>query len=1054
MKRQFLTIAFLAATTAAMAGGDSIVVRGCVTDHATGLPVPGVMVQAYNNRRLTAMTNGQGLYSIKVPGTVNSLTMFVEGYETLQVPVGKNPGKLNVHIYPAGFSSIYSRTTRATTVSQATDFGNTSEESIDPLIQQRLGAEVRSTTRSANAGLGNVMFVEGLNSLQANAQPLIVVDGIIADMQYNRTLLHDGYYNNLLSNINVNDIESVQVLKNGTAIYGAKGANGVILIKTKRSKSLATKIDVTINGRYDLQPRLPKMLGADDYRVYATALLADQTPDVSSLRFVNTDPTYYYYNRYHSNTDWSKEVYRDAFSSNYGINVQGGDNVASYNLSVGYSYANSTLKKNDFSRFDMRLNTDINVFRNFDVRFDASYSDVNRNLRDDGAPADVEESTITSPGFLGLIKAPFLSPYAHDVNGNVSSYLAEADDYLSEVYGSDVSLANPKSILIWGDGKNRNTFGNRMVMLTITPKYQFNRHLALSETFNFSLVNTNENLYLPITGVPKFRVQGLSGTTYVNNVAESLASHETSLTSDTRLTWSNRYGAHYFDVYGGVRYLSNSYKLTLQRGYNTGNDKTPNMSGSLQYKNTKGADDKSRDITWYGSADYNYAEKYYFTAALSAQSSSRFGSNASGLDLFGTVWGVFPSLQAAWVMSNEPWMSAIKPINYLKLSAGYDIVGNDDVDYTAGRSYFVAHRMLASSITGLELGNIGNDKLKWETTNRFTLGLQSSWLDNRVGLGFFFYKSRTSDLLTLHALAYTSGLDQNWDNNGKLENTGFDANLSLRVVDSKDWHLELGGTIGHYKNKVKALPNGNRSIETDLYQGTVLTEVGRPLGVFYGYKTQGVFATQAEADAANLHIVDENGNTKDFKAGDMHFVDRDGNHVIDKSDRTVIGDPNPDIYGNFYATLRWKHWTLNAVFNYSKGNDIYNYQRSLLEGGKYFFNQTTAMNSRWSTEGQITNVPRVEYQDPMGNSRFSDRWIEDGSYLRFRTLTLSYSIPLTLVFIKGITVWGQANNLFTATHYLGSDPDCGGNGTVLSQGIDRGLLGQGRNFAFGMKLNL
>ena len=175
---------------------------------------------------------------------------------------------------------------------------------------------------------------------------------------------------------------------------------------------------------------------------------------------------------------------------------------------------------------------------------------------------------------------------------------------------------------------------------------------------------------------------------------------------------------------------------------------------------------------------------------------------------------------------------------------------------------------------------------------------------------------------------------------------------------------------------------------------------------------------------------------------------------IDENDRVVIGDPNPDIYGNIFTTLNWKRLTLRAVFNYSIGNDVFNYQRSLLEGGTYFLNQTTAVNSRWTTEGQVTSVPRVNYKDPMGNSRFSDRWIEDGSYLRLSSVTLSYFVPIQSTYLQRLTIWGNASNLFTLTRYLGSDPDCSMGNGVLSQGIDRGILAAGRSFSLGVNINL
>ena len=1055
MMKKLLIISLFIAPTVAMAQTADKTVSGTVTDAATGQPLAGVYVQAYGNSRFSAMTDENGQYQIKVPEYTTSLSMRIDGYQLLQKSIAGET--TDARMYSVAFSPVYQRTTTATLSRQAEDFDNTAEQSIDPLISQRLGADVLTIGRSANPAEGNVMLMAGLNSLQANAQPLVVIDGVITDMQYDRTMLHDGYYNNLLANLNVNDIERVTVLKNGTALYGAKGAAGVLLIETKRNKSMATKIDVTINGSYQLMPRTPKMMGAEDYRLYATELLANQTANVGKLGFVNSDPTYYYYNKYHNDTDWKDEVYHNAFTQNYGINVQGGDDVASYNLSVGYSLANSTLRDNSYSRFNMRLNTDIEIFRSLKTRFDASYSDVNRNLRDDGAPAP-GSPVVTSPNFLALVKSPFLSPYAYDLNGHLSNYLAEADDYLEQVYGTDASLANPTAILEYGDGDNRNQFGNRMISFSITPRYEFSKSLALSEHFNFSLVNTNENYYLPMGGVPQFKVEGL-GQNYMSNLAQSMAARQTSIQSDTRLSWNKRFNAHGITVYGGMRFQSMNYKLTSQRGYNTGNDKTPNMSTSLQYKSTDGADDKSRSITWYAMADYNMAEKYYVTAGLSAEASSRFGDDADGLKLFNTVWGLFPSVQAAWVLTNEPWLARVKGVDYLRLNVGFDISGNDNIDYTASRTYFVANRMMGSGggasdgVGGKSIGNIGNTSLKWETTSRLTAALEGNFIDNRLNLHVGYFRSWTRDLLTLHRLAWTSGLEQNWSNDGKLENKGFDVGFGVKVLALKDLSWEVGASAGHYKNEVTALPDG-KSLETNLYGATILTEVGQPVGVFYGYKTEGVFTTQAQADNAALYQVNERGQREYFAAGDMHFADLDGNHVIDEADRTVIGDPNPDIYGNIYTRLVWKQWTLNATMNYSLGADVYNYQRSRIEGGSQFYNQTTAMNSRWTTEGQQTDIPRVSYGDPMGNARFSDRWIEDGSYLRLANVTLAYELPIQSTYLQGITVWGSAQNLFTLTRYLGGDPDCALSGSVLAQGIDRGLLARGRSFSLGIKINL
>ena len=1050
MKKHIL-LAIMMLASVSLAAQNTKKVRGHIVDAATGKPLAGVIVTAYGNTRYSAITDEKGEYALDVPEYTRSVMMRVDGYNLQQKAIDCND-VADGSLYDEKFTPVYQLKTEANLSAEANQFANTSEASIDPLLQQQLGADMRSVNMSGITGIGNTMLIDGINSLQANAQPLVVIDDVVMDMQYNREMLHDGYYNNMLANLNVNDIESVKIMKNGTALFGAKAADGVIIIKTKRNKSMTTKIDVTINGKYELVPKLPKMLNADDYRLYTTELLAGKTKTLGTMKYLNSDPNYFYYKQYHNETDWTDEVYKNAFSQNYGINVQGGDNVASYNLSVGYSLGNSTLKQNDFSRFNMRLNSDIEVFRGLDVRFDASYSDVNRRLTDDGAPLDPLSGTITSPGFLGLVKAPFLSPYAYDKNGNLSHYLAEADDYLEGMFQGKGRLANPTSILEHGDGENRNSFGSRLIMFSVTPKYRINRHLHINEHFSLSLVNINENYYLPIQGVPSFTVKGLDEGTTLQNYAQSQTARQTSIQSDTYITWENRFKAHQVSVRGGVRYLSSDYKQTSQRGYNTGNDKTPNMSNSLMFKNTGGADDKTREISWYALADYNYAERYYLNAGASLHTSSRFGDDASGLKMAGVVWGLFPSIEGAWVLTNEKWLAGVKGIDYLRLSAGFDMTGNDNIDYTASRSYFASNLMLGQ-VTGKSLANIGNTELKWETTNRLTAGLEGNFLNNRVHLKFNVFKSWTSNLLTLRQLAWTSGLRENWTNDGKLENTGFDASVGVKVLALKDFNWEMGASVGHYKNEVTKLPDG-RAFDTNIYGATVRSQVGQPVGVFYGWKTNGVYSTTAAANSDANYILSSTGERIPFQAGDMRIVDMNGDHEINDADRCIIGDPNPDLYGNIYTKLSWKHLSLSAIFNYSLGNDVFNYQRSLIEGGSLFINQTTAMNNRWTTEDQVTDIPRVNYTDPMGNSRFSDRWIEDGSYLKLASVTLSYHIPIQSTYLQGVTIWGNASNLFTITHYLGSDPDRALPGSVLSQGIDLGLLTPGRSFSLGVNINL
>ena len=254
------------------------------------------------------------------------------------------------------------------------------------------------------------------------------------------------------------------------------------------------------------------------------------------------------------------------------------------------------------------------------------------------------------------------------------------------------------------------------------------------------------------------------------------------------------------------------------------------------------------------------------------------------------------------------------------------------------------------------------------------------------------------------------------------------------------------------------LVNGVTDYNTPVYGGEVRTAVGQPAGVFYGYKTNGVYATEADAANANLKILNQNGSYSYFKAGDVRFVDGDKNGnkdgVIDANDKQIIGNPNPKLYGNISSKISYKKLTLSTLFTYSYGNDVYNYQRSQLESGTDYSNQSTVMLSRWTAEGQNTSQPKAVFGDPMGNASFSDRWIEDGSYLRLKTVTLSYAIPIKSNFIEGFSIWISANNLVTFTKYLGSDPEFSTRNSVLFQGVDAGLVPLSKSYYVGLKLNL
>ena len=1036
---------------------DTRVVRGQVKSAVTGQPIGGAIVKADGVDGYSVLTEDDGSYELKVP--LFSTAVYVSTTDFNPVRMGLQPTEeqYEVLLYPTSFTADYSKQLDARTDRVATDFKYTNSVNIKDEIQQQLGAQVYTVTRSGTPGIGSVMFIQGLNSLNVNAQPLIVVDGVVYDQQYNRSVLHSGFYNDVLSAINPADIEKVTVMRNGTALYGAKGANGVILIDTKRNKSMATRITANISAGVTLEPKYLSVMNAQQYRGYASELLKTTNTKIQKFKFLNEDPEYYYYKKYHQETDWKDYVYRSAMTQNYGINVEGGDAVANYNLSVGYTSQQSTLKNNDMNRLNIRFNTDISLTPEFDIRFDASFANITRNIRNDGAPEDYENSTPTSPSFLAYVKSPFLSAYSYGM-GRLSDtfYDVEEESYLNEAlaYYANYNwrIGNPAAALEYSEGESKNRFENSMLNLTAIPRIQLTRNLAISEHFSYNLVNTNEKYYIPIGGTPRYYVATLGSSR--QNEVRSLASKQNSVMSDTRLDWHNRYDAHDIHVFGGARLNWENYTLTSLLGYDTGNDKTPFLKANLSNTDDKGVSDSWNSLAWYVQANYNFRNRYFLQANLTAEGSSRFGSDGGNLRLFDAAWGLFPSVQASWVITNEPWLASNKSINYLRLTAGFDVSGNDDIDYYAARSYFRSIQML-SSRSGLIFSGIGNKKIQWETTRRFNVGLETSLVNNRIGVSFNYFRSTTDNLLTSQSLGFLSGLKENWSNGGQLKNEGFDVTATAKIVATKNWQWQAGVGVGHYKNKITELPDNRQFIDHEVYGASIRTQIGQAANLFYGYKTDGVFSTTAEAKAAGLYILNDNGIDHDmFEAGDVRFVDLDGNNEINENDRTVIGDPNPDVYGNIFSSVVFKRFKLDLRFNYSLGNDVFNYQRMQLESGSRFMNQTTALNRRWQVEGQVTDVPRLAFQDPMGNSRFSDRWIEDGSYLRLKTVTLSYDLPLNSEYIQGLQFWIQANNVFTLTKYLGSDPEFTMTSSVIGQGIDAGLLGQSRSFVAGIKINL
>jgi len=1023
-------------------------VSGTIYNGISKLPLAGVRIQTID-KKISAMSDEKGFFSIKLPKTKKTLLISAPEFENKEVSVLKVGAREVILLYPETFGNYYDevlttfgmkRNSVLVNAQGSERMEQTSSLSIDAQIQKNLAGNVRIMTHSGTPATGSSMLIRGLNSLNANTQPLIVVDGVIFDNQYDKTSIHLGNILSPITNLDVNDIEHVSVLKDGTSLYGSKGGNGVILLSTNRGRSMTTKITASTTLGFNARPSLTPMMNGKQYRLYLSDLLKDKNAALSLTNqfFLNDDPNFIYYNKYHNATNWTDEVYTNSGTQTYHVGVNGGDESALYNLSMGYTSANSTLKKNDFSRLNARFNSDIILTKKFSTSFDISYSQMDRELRNDGVAESYATNSIDAPGYLSLLKSPFLSPNQYSNSGQIISNLENYDF---------MGIANPNAILEYGVGHTQQTNFN----LALVPRFKINNYVTLTNRFSYNFNNLSENFFRPMSGVaPLYNVA--LGIYSLNQVKTQFAK-QISIFNDLCVNWKKTYGYHSFELNAGFRYLNDSYKSDYASGHNTGSDQIKEMSSGLNYKMVGGLDEPTKSITNYGVLTYDFKDRYFIESTMVTETSSRFAADAkSGFKWGGMSWAVFPALHMAWLVSSEPFMKDVKFIDLFKLRAGYGLSGNDGIKSNASNTYFNAVKY-ANNAIGLQLANIGNPELQWETVTKRNLGFDANVLNDRLSVSVDVFNNTTDHLLVQKNLSVLTGLDTYWSNDGKLENRGFEIALSSKVFESKDAHVEVGATLSHYANKILALADGN--YRTSVYGAEVLTAVGQSVGQFYGYKTNGVYATSVEAQTDGLFMRKSTGELVAFEAGDVRFVNTNANdQVIDEKDKVVIGHSNPDFYGLMHAGVKYKKLAVKLVFNYSYGNQVYNYLRSQLESASTFNNQSTAVVNRWISEGQRTNVPKSVFQDPKGNNRFSDRWMEDGSFLRLKNLEFSYEIPVKVSFLQGLTVWASANNLWTLTNYLGQDPEFSTNNQILYQGIDVGLLPQSRSYFVGLKIYL
>lgn len=994
------------------------------------------------NHSATATSDENGRFSIQTESANAVLHVSAYGYATREVAI-RGLDSVVVDLYPESFSDFYKKidgfngdlnnSTITSSYKGIEEINQSAAISPDEALQSVFGADLRAITRSAVSGMGAALFIRGINSINANAQPLFVVDGVLRSNMYDVSSIHGGFFANPLSDIDVSDIESISLLKDGTSMYGSRGANGVILIKTKRAKGLATKINLNIATGITTAPQTIPVMDANQYKIYVTDMLGSAgltNSEIAQLPFLNDDPSRSNYKSYHNNTNWTNEVYQTGVTQNYSINVKGGDEKALYYFALGYTTNDAVVKTTDFSRYNMRLNADVNLTEKITLGANVGFSRIDRTLVDDGV------NDYSSPTWLSLIKSPFLSPTNFTSLGEPTAEFSYADIF---------NVGNPGAVIAYSN----NTLKQNNFNISLKPVFRITKNLTLTNQFDYNVSKINEDFYRPYLYAAPIFIQGV-GLSY--NARMSQVMRNTTLFNDFRLNYSKQFDVQKLNVLFGTRYMYEYLESDYAEGHNSMSNSSINLMGGFSDIKTDGMNNEHKTLSHYLTAAYSFDSRYFVDAAVSVDGSSRFGNlSESGFSLFGHRWAVFPSVNAAWLLSSETFMKNFNALNLLKIRAGYGLTGNDNIPDYQTQTYFSSVRLKGVS-NGLIISNLANSKIQWENTARANAGIDLSVLNERLMVSLDLYSSVTSDLLVQKDLQDVAGLDKYWTNDGKLSNKGVELALNAKILNLKNFGWELGVSAGHYKNEILELNSG--SFVSSVYGAEVLSAVGYSAGVFYGYKTNAVFATAEEAASANLKVLNNAGIYTAFGAGDVVFDDKVADGIIDEQDKQVIGNPNPDLYGSLTNKFSYGNFSLSTLFTYSYGNDVYNYQRRMLESGLNYNNQSLAMLSRWTSEGQQTSQPKAVYGDPMGNARFSDRWIEDGSYIRLKTVSLAYDVPLKSNFIQGLNVWFSANNLFTLTNYLGADPEFSAQNGVVYQGVDVGLLPLSKSYFIGFKFNL
>ncbi|HKJ42477.1 MAG TPA: SusC/RagA family TonB-linked outer membrane protein [Sunxiuqinia sp.] len=1035
------------------------VIQGTVTSSTDGETLVGVnVVEVDSQKRIFSATTTDinGHYVIKVKNASNRLVFSFIGFKTQPQDIG-NKSTINVVMkeetqqinavevkaQKAVNDGTYSIPKREiSTAVQTIDtkqFEGIQVTSIDDALQGKV-AGFDIVANSGDLGSGTAMRIRGTTSINAGTQPLIVVNGIPYETQvdpnFDFATANTEQFANMLS-INPDDIEEITVLKDAasTAIWGSKGANGVLVIKTKKGAKGPTRVQYSYRLTGAVQPRGLNMLNGDDYTMLMKQeyFNPQQSENAANVREFLYDPSFSEYQNFNNNTDWVKAVTQVGLKNDHYITVSGGGARARFRVSGGFLNQTGTVIGQKMSRYSSRAYLDYSVSKRirFISEFSFTYTDNQRNYEN----------------LLGIAyrKMPNVSIYQQDLQGNnTDSYYNISRS--SNLNGAQRDLKNPVALA----NLAKNDLKNYRILPTFRLQYDLLNPDVQMLRYNMYVsfdVNNNE--------VSKFLPKEVSNTPWNDgaaNHAESSGSESMTVRADNNITWRPKiYNPdHSLLVYGSIQ-------ITTGNNSNQGITTTNLPSDKI----TSATVDGYLDGIWTGRssyrsnaimarAHYTYKNRYILDATVRRDGSTKFGNN--------NKYGTFPGFSAKWIISDEPFMDGTKKwLSMLAIRPSWGLSGNQpryEYLYFSRYSPYSSYiDMPATRPTSLQLSD-----LKWETTTSFNYGLDLGLLDDRFVFDINFYNKRTKDLLfndlKIPSLSGYSNVPT--QNVGTMDNDGWELNFYTHdAIKAGNFRIDFNFNMSNYVNTIVKLRDdvlANYNGEYDYNNGTYLSRIqeGNSFGSIYGFKYKGVYqynkyipGKQENAPVAR----DENGdvisdadgkplpmyfaygksNEYQFRGGDAMYEDINHDGSIDELDIVYLGNSNPKMNGGFGTTIHYKNFSMNAFFNFRYGNKIVNAARMDAENMYGLNNQSVAVNWRWRKDGDVTDMPRALYSYGY-NWLGSDRYVEDGSFLRLKYLQFNYSMPrakLKKLNLKQLSFYLTINNLFVLTKYTGVDPEVG-----------------------------